>query len=117
MIIHLHHLSFFCHHGLYEEEKMTGGTFIVNLDLDISNNESVITSINETIDYAAIYEMVKKRMMISVPLLETLAMEIADIIIAASPLINKVSVNIIKLAAPIINFQGQVGVTFSKLRR
>ncbi|MES2776093.1 MAG: dihydroneopterin aldolase [Bacteroidota bacterium] len=117
MIVHLHQLSFFCHHGLYEEEKVIGGIFIVNLDMELKDQEAVVTAIGETVNYVTIYTLVKERMMQSTPLLETLVMELADLILAFSPLIDKVSISITKAAAPIVGFQGKVGVTFSKQRQ
>jgi 7,8-dihydroneopterin aldolase/epimerase/oxygenase len=114
MTIHIHQLSFFCYHGLYQQEKNIGGNFIVNLDIDIKDSPAMITSIRETVNYVTIYDMVKARMMQPEPLLETLAMEIADIIFSTSPLIEKVTVNIVKQAPPIASFEGSVGVTFVK---
>ncbi len=93
-----------------------GGNFIVNLDIEVKDLPVIVTSILETVNYVTIYEMVKARMMQPEPLLETLAMEIADIILATSTLVEKVAVNINKQAPPIANFQGNVGVSFKKHR-
>ena len=93
-----------------------GGNFIVNLDIDVKDIPAVVTSISETVDYVTIYEKVKARMMLPEPLLETLAIEIADIILSVSTRIEKVAVNIIKQTPPIENFEGKVGVTFVKNR-
>ncbi len=116
MTIHLHQLSFFCYHGLYQQEKKIGGNFIVNLDIDVKDSPTIVTSISETVNYVTIYEKVKARMMQPEPLLETLAMEIADMILSTSALVEKVAVNINKQAPPIANFQGNVGVSFIKHR-
>lgn len=114
MIIHLHQLYFYGKHGLYEEEKIAGGTFILNIDIHLSEADKRIVSIRETIDYVAIYGLIKERMKVPSPLLETLAYDIAEIILSTSKLVEKVSVNIVKKTAPIINFEGEIGVTIVK---
>jgi 7,8-dihydroneopterin aldolase/epimerase/oxygenase len=99
---------------LYQQEKNIGGNFIVNLDIDIKDSPLMITSIRETVNYVTVFEKVKTRMMQPEPMLETLAMEIAEIVFSTSILIERVAVNIVKEAPPIPNFEGSVGVTFVK---
>jgi len=116
MIIHLHQLIFFCHHGLHEEEKITGNKFIVNLDAEISELQGQVTAIGQTANYVAIYSIVKNTMMHPTALLETLAIEIAEKVLSDFSLVTKVSVSISKQSAPISNFQGLVGISYSKTR-
>jgi len=48
------------------------------------------------------------------PLLETVAMKIADEIHKEFPAVKSAELQIIKLHPPIINFMGQVAVTYNK---
>ena len=77
MTIQLNDVQFYGYHGLYKEEQELGNTFIVNLAIDFVPSVESITNINETIDYVQVYELIKTRMQIPTPLLETIAEDIA----------------------------------------
>lgn len=110
--IHLHQLVFHAFHGLYEEEKILGNEFMV--DLTVQHHPAIIPihAINDTINYVALYELVKKRMEVPVLLLETLATSIAQDILLQFVLAETVNISITKLHPPISEFSGQVGVSF-----
>lgn len=112
LTIHLHNLLFHANHGLYEEEKVLGNDFEVNITIYQKEVSDKIVSINQTIDYSKVYEMVKQRMQIATPLLETLAQEICTSILAEFSLAEKVFFSIKKLNPPITQFQGSVGISF-----
>jgi len=113
LTIHLSNLKFYGYHGLYPQEKKVGGEFLVQADVEITEPAGIITSLEESVSYVAVYDIIKRRMQIPTPLLETIAMELADEILAI-PLVKKVSLRIIKMAAPVINFEGQLGVSYTK---
>lgn len=114
--IHLHNIILFAFHGIYEEEKILGNEFELNITVAYSPKKIPIKHLQDTIDYIAVYELVKKRMAISTPLLETLASEMAEEILATFFLAEKVSISIKKLYPPVSQFKGNVGVSF-ELRR
>lgn len=112
--VSLHQLKFHAYHGLYEEEKKTGNEFIVNLDAWFEEPATLITQLNQTINYATLYNLVKTRMEISEPLLETIAMDIAQQSKAQFPAICEINVSVRKVNPPMLNFQGQTEVSFYK---
>lgn len=112
--ISLHELKFHGFHGLYEEEKKTGNDFEVNLDAYFEETTDPITQLNQTINYAVLFSLVKNRMSIPEPLLETIAMDIARQAKAHFPVITEINVSVRKLKPPMLNFQGQTEVTFHK---
>lgn len=114
LAIHLSNLRFFCHHGLYEEEKMVAGEFMVNVDVELKEPGLVVRSLNQSVDYAKVYQIVKQRMAQPTPLLETVAMELANSILSTSILTKKVFISITKVVPPIVNFEGRVTVSYSK---
>jgi dihydroneopterin aldolase len=65
--IQLHNLIFFAHHGMHKEEQLTANSFEVNLDVMYDDTKKNFDSINDTIDYVNLYEIVKKRMQIVTP--------------------------------------------------
>ena len=111
--IQLHHLRFFAGHGIYEEEKSIGNEFEVNISMEIEAPEEVLTNINETINYASVYEITKRIFSVQKPLLETLAMELANAIKEEFQLLQNIQVQIIKLHPPITGFSGSVSVTYN----
>jgi dihydroneopterin aldolase len=113
MTVELHNLLFFAYHGLHEEEQKTGNQFRVDLAVTYESPETIETDISETINYAGLYALVKKQMLIPAGLLETLAMTIAQKIKDQHPQIKKIAISIAKLHPPIAGFRGKVGVSYS----
>ena len=111
--IELHNLRFFAHHGMYEEEKKVANEFDVDLEVSFEANET-ITSINESINYVKLYELVKKFMLQEQRLLETIAMNITNAIHEQFPQVTKISITITKKYPPVINFSGNVAVSYEK---
>jgi dihydroneopterin aldolase len=111
--IELHNLRFFAHHGMYEEEKKVANEFIVDLEVSFEVSET-ITSINESINYIKLYELVKKFMLQEQKLIETIAMNIVNAIHHQYPVVKKISIAITKKFPPVINFSGNVAVRYLK---
>ncbi len=112
MTIHLNEMIFFAHHGLYDEEKITGARFKVNVDVSFKTGK--IETIIDTINYVLLYELIKKRFANPALLLEMLAQDIAEEMYKVDGRIAIININIQKLNPPIYNFTGYVGITYSK---
>lgn len=112
--IELKGLHFIANHGLYPEEQKTGNEFEVNLTVSFVPSSGTITGIADTIDYARLYELLKKEMNHSRHLLETLAMEITENIHLSYPVSKKIEISIRKIHVPILNFRGHACVHFVK---
>jgi 7,8-dihydroneopterin aldolase/epimerase/oxygenase len=110
--IHLHNVIIFAYHGLYEHERVNGNNFEVNITIHYQPKQ-LVNSIDQTINYVEVYDLLNNRMQIATPLLETLVMEIASQILAQFKLAEEVFISIKKLQPPIENFNGSVGVSFS----
>lgn len=111
--IHLDHLEFFAHHGLYEEERIVGNNFVVSVDVDFESDE-IISSISDTIDYSLVYEIVQKRMLIPTDLIEVVAEDIISAICQKFPQVKQIKISIQKSNPPVIGFKGNVGVSLQK---
>jgi 7,8-dihydroneopterin aldolase/epimerase/oxygenase len=112
--IHLRRLQFFAPHGMFEEEQLAGNEFEVDLSLEIDAPNDRLASLEESINYATVFELVKRVFEKPEALLENLAMTIASDVKLHFPVLKKISVQITKLHPPIISFTGSVGVTFEK---
>ena len=113
--VELSHLRFFAFHGVYAEELKTGNEFEVNAKIHFNTSSHLITHLHDTVNYVKLYNIIRALMEHPEPLLETVAMKIADEIHADFPPVNAVEIQIVKLHPPIVNFTGRVAVTYHKL--
>lgn len=111
--IELKQLYFFSFHGMYEEERRVGGEFSVDLFIKYTS-DNAITCIDETINYALLYKIVKEEMIIPRDLLETIAQSIVEMIFRTYPIVKEIEVYIEKKHPPIKGFAGSVGVRLKK---
>ena len=114
--IHLQNVQFKAFHGLYEEEKILGNTFELNLTVKYQPETLPITSIEQTINYQILFDIVEKRMSIPTELLETLATSIYNDITTVFPFVEHIEISITKKNPPIKGFKGTVAVSFEKNR-
>lgn len=110
--IELKGLRFFAHHGLYEEEAKLGNEFEVDVSIAYKAPETIVSSIDETINYAEVFRIVKDEFSQRKHLLETCAMQIADRLQKQFPQMEKLTISIKKLNPPITNFVGSVGIIY-----
>ena len=111
LTIHLHQLIFHSFHGVYEEEQILGNQFQIDADVVVEDSDQ-IKMLSQTVNYVSIYKLIKERMQQPTPLLETVAQELTHSIRNLSNHVRSVSITIKKIAPPIENFIGIVGVTY-----
>jgi len=111
--ITLHNLIFHSFHGVHEEEKILGNTFEVNVSLSFIPDQQIKT-LEQTINYATVYEIIKTRMQVATPLLETLTADLAQEIQAFDNRVKSISVSVEKKNPPISNMEGSVSVHYKK---
>ena len=111
--IHLKNLSFFSYHGIHEEEAITGTKFEIDVEARFQEGDQ-ITRIDQTVNYVSIYRLVENIMKTPQPLLESIAIQLANDINKMDDRIKYVSIAIYKEHPPISNFSGKVGVTYDK---
>ena len=102
-IIRIKKATFYGYHGVLSEEQSVGGKF--EADVDIYTNFSKAAehdSLKETVNYDKVYKfMYKLALEQKYHLIETLAGKIADELLSAFPLINKVAVRTRKNNPPL----------------
>lgn len=112
LTISLNNVRFRAYHGLYPEERQKGNDFVVNMQVSYPSPAGTITALEETIDYAALFEIINAAMQQPVDLLETLIQTISHNVHRQYPQINEVIVSIEKLNPPIDRFTGSAAVTY-----
>jgi dihydroneopterin aldolase len=109
----LKNLVFFSFHGLYPEEKLVGGKFIVNVNTSFIPSGDPVQVIGETLNYEVIFRIVCERMNTPTDLIETVAMHIVSDIRHSFSGVLKVNVSIEKCNPPIKTLEGSVLVEYS----
>lgn len=100
--IELRGLTFFAYHGVLPEERQKGNTFMVDLVLDADIARAVCTDeLEDTINYAAAYEVVKREMLVPSLLLEHVCGRIALALLDTFSLLSRVQVYVVKKNPPI----------------
>lgn len=112
MIIELRGLQFYSFHGLYDEEKKIGGEFVVDVLAKLNPNHEEVSSIEETVNYAEVFAIIKKEMNQPRELLETLTQSIAQSVHDKFAAIKEIEVRVEKKAPPIVGFNGTVAATY-----
>ncbi len=114
VIVQLRDLLFNAFHGIHEEEKILGNEYVVNASMAFREKDEVIEHIHDTVNYAAIYNIIKKRMSIPTPLLETIVMQAGNEIHTVYPHLKSISISIRKMHPPIEGMQGAAEVSWQK---
>ncbi|PZR25474.1 MAG: dihydroneopterin aldolase [Citrobacter freundii] len=111
--ISLNNVRFRAYHGLYPEERQKGNDFVVNMEVAYEPAEGVIMTLENTIDYASLFEVINQTMQQPVDLLETLVQTIAYGAHHKFPQIRSATVSVEKLNPPIDRFSGSAAVKFT----
>ncbi|MDP5276974.1 dihydroneopterin aldolase [Chengkuizengella axinellae] len=102
-------MEFYGYHGVFPEERKLGQKFTVDTVLYLPlASAGKSDDLNETINYAEVYEVIKKIMeQQSYELIETLAEKIASTLLKTYTKINEITVKVTKPNPPFdIHFSG-----------
>jgi len=101
-VIELKNMRFFAHHGVFSQETVVGNEFMVNLRIDADFSKACKTdNIEDTINYASVYELVKSEMLKPSRLMENAAYRILERIKASFPQIVHLEVRMAKMNPPV----------------
>lgn len=100
-IISLTNIRMHAKHGVLEQEKLTGGDYLVSLRVEGNFAKAVETdNVADTVNYALLYEIVKKEMAIPSALIENVAGRIGQTILQKFCCIDSVEVSVTKCNPP-----------------
>lgn len=101
-IIELEEMRFWAYHGCLEREKKEGNLFIVNFKGEVDMSKAVETDrLDDAVNYADIYNVIKAEMAIHSDLLEHVAGRIVKAIETAFPEFRSFTVSIAKRRPPL----------------
>jgi dihydroneopterin aldolase len=107
-------MEFYAYHGCFEEEKIIGTSFVVDLYFKTDTREAEISDdLKKTVSYLSVYSVVKQEMQSSSNLLEHISRRILLAVQNRFPQINWAKVKIQKLNPPLGGKMKSVSVTLS----
>ncbi len=110
----IHDLQFIAFHGCFEEEKVLGNKFTVNLEAVTNDNK--VEHINDTVNYVDLFKIIKKEMDTPTKLLETVMQRIVSDIFTKHLSIGSIKLSITKNHPPIKGLNGKVCVKMDLTR-
>ena len=100
--ITLQAMKFYAYHGVLEQERRVGNTFVVDLTLTAPLEKAVQSDqLEDTINYAEVYELTKQEMNIPSQLLEHVAGRICRALRHHFPQIEQIEIRVSKLNPPL----------------
>jgi dihydroneopterin aldolase len=112
LTISLNNVRFRAYHGLYPEERQKGNDFVVNMQVSYVPTAGTIASLEDTIDYGVLFELMNTIMQQPVDLLETLVQGIAHAVHHKFSQVKQIVVSVEKLNPPIDKFSGSAAVSY-----
>ena len=114
-LIELENMEFRAFHGCYEEEKRVGSRFRVDVAIEAEIGDAAERdSLEGTVNYAAVYEVVRREMAVPSDIVEHAALRIIKAIRADFPQALRVTAKVSKLAPPVPGKVDRMSVTLTR---
>lgn len=102
MVIRLRDIQCYAYHGVLEEEKQKGNTFLVNVSVTVDDPLGVPSdNIQDTLDYRCVCAIVRHEMQLPSDLLEHVAWRIKYALQMAFPQVRDLKVTVAKQNPPL----------------
>lgn len=99
--IELRNIHLYAHHGVLEQERITGAWFTIDLSLKLDDHECAYNdSIEATVSYADVYEIICNEMGIASNLLEDVCRRIMEKIFDTFKTVTNISITLAKDTPP-----------------
>ena len=118
--IFIHGMEFYAYHGVFPAEQEIGQRYRVDIECSLDlENAGLSDKLQDTVNYAEIYELTKKFMEQQPPvqLIESLGQQICDEILKSYDQIEQVFIRVIKPNPPIPGHYKHVGIEMTRSRK
>jgi len=116
-LVSLKGLEFFAYHGYYDEEQKVGNKYSVDITVKANlQTAAVQDELSQTVNYEALYKIVKDKMQIRSRLLEHIGYEVIQSIFQEFVEVQWVEVSIAKYNPPIGGVCKEARVTLNENR-
>ena len=100
--IFLEGLRIYAYHGVIEQERKVGAYFLIDLEVETNFSSAMQSDVlSGTINYADLYDIVKREMAIPSRLIEQVAGRIVNAILVEHSAVQSIRIKIIKENPPI----------------
>jgi dihydroneopterin aldolase len=101
-VISIEGMEFFAYHGCFAEEQLIGTWFVVDLFLDVDTTIAEESdNLEDTVNYLAVYQVVKREMMINSKLLEHVGRRIIKAVRNDFPMVTHARIKVRKMNPPL----------------
>ena len=101
-VISINGMSFYAHHGCFEQERAIGTHFRVDLQLETDTRRAEESdNIADTVNYLEVYQVVKREMEVPSNLLEHVAHRVGEAVLSQFPDTMSIVVRVSKLNPPL----------------
>ena len=115
--VFLKNVRFLAFHGVLPQERLVGGDFLVNLRVGYPIEKAMESDeVEDTLNYAALFDLVRQEMNKPSQLLEHVAGRIVKTIMEAFPAVTSVDLELTKLNPPMGADSDGAGI-FLKVKR
>lgn len=114
-IIELENMEFYSYHGCFKEEQVVGNHFIIDLSIETDTTLAQQSdNLHDTVNYQAVYNLVRKEMEKKSKLLEHVAERILTALFANFKTITSIKVKVSKVNPPMGGKVQKVSVTLNR---
>ena len=114
-IIEIEGMEFYAYHGHYEEERIVGNRFLLDLKIEADCTVAAASdNIKDAVNYQIAYKIIREQMLEKSHLLENIAQRILDALYQNMKGIKKATVKVRKMNPPMGGQIKSVSVTMSK---
>jgi 7,8-dihydroneopterin aldolase/epimerase/oxygenase len=101
-IVRLKGLEFFAYHGYHAEERTIGNRYLVDVEIETDFGQAAIADdLAHTVNYEAVFAIVRDRMQVSARLLEHIAYEICESLRLTFAQARRIQVEVTKYNPPL----------------
>lgn len=98
----LENVKFYAFHGVLPQERKVGNDYQVSLRIGYDISRAMVSDdVNDTLNYAEVYQLLSQEMSVPSALLERVAGRIGDRLFRKFPAIQSIDLTIIKVNPPV----------------
>ncbi len=115
-LIEIENMEFYAYHGHYEEERIVGNRFLLNIKIETNTEKAELSDcIDDALNYQTVYSIIRKEMKQKSHLLENIAKRILDAIYSQfDEKIISSEIKVSKINPPMGGQIGQVSVSLKR---
>jgi 7,8-dihydroneopterin aldolase/epimerase/oxygenase len=113
--IEIEGMEFYAYHGHYEEERIVGNRFLLDLKIEADCETAAKSdNIKDAVNYQVAYKIIREQMLMKSHLLENIAQRILDALYQQMKGIKKATIKVRKMNPPMGGQIKCVSVTLSR---